>query len=116
MDKTRSKSSDKRKSQPKSKVIKSSNKYEARDKIKSKDKNIRRGRTSKDNIKKGLTKKKERNLRAKNKSVKKVIKIEDEDIDFQNQISLEEESNRVLKKTKKLMFLINQNQDKKIRD
>ena len=91
---TRSKSIDKRKSKPISKVRKASKKNETRNKIISENKKIRRGRTSNDNNIKNLTKKKTKNLRAKNKTVKQVIKIEDEEDDFQKVISLEEESNK----------------------
>ena len=93
MDKTRSKSSNKNKSQPIAKVRSTSHKNKHKLPIVHKDRNKSGRRKVKDNKIKGMTKKNEKILRAKNKSVKKIIKIKDEDDDFEEQISLKEESN-----------------------
>ena len=88
MDKTRSKSL-KKKSQQGQNSRKTSNSKVNRNKLKSKDKNVKRGNTSKNNVR---NIRKERNLRAKNKSAKTIIKLEDEEDEMEEQISLEEES------------------------
>ena len=91
MDKSRSKSSKKKKSDLLVKVLSSSIKNKSKLQI-NKDRNKKGTRYIKDNKIKGMTMK---NLRAKNKSVKKIIKIkdDDEDDDTEKQISLKEESN-----------------------